>query len=219
MLRRSIFAAPEGEAATGTGTGTTATGTGTQQEGAGQGTGTGQQSGQQGTGTTQTGTAAPPPKAEEISVKWPDGFAADEGMSTKFVSIMKDGKLTGQERTQALANLYVEGVKGIETKHAEQVVQWATEAKEKLGDKFDATLTKAKSIIERVAPPGFREMLTKTGLGNHVDTITMFAKLGELIAEDRLGGKEGGGLVTEKSRDQLLREAFPNSPDMFPAKQ
>lgn len=215
MLRRSIFMAPEGDQNAGTGTGSTGTGTG---DGSGSGQGTSQQAQQtqqkegQGTGTTTTQTSTEKP--EEIKVTWPEGFQADEAMSKSFVSIMQDGKLTGAKRAQALADLYVKGMQGIEARHAEQVVQWAEEAKKSLGDKFSPTLAAAQKLIDRVAPPGFKEMLTKTGLGNHVDTLTMFAKLGELISEDRLTGgtRDGGG---EKTRDEMLREAFPNSPDMW----
>lgn len=156
---------------------------------------------------------------EEIKIKFPDGVVADEALLGKFVPLAKDLKLNS-EGAQKLVDLFAEAQKASETRHMEQITQWAEEAKtdkEIGGEAFDANLAIAKKAMDRLATPGLREVLIKSGLGNHKDVIKVFMQVGKLISEDRL---PGGGATQQAgpTREDMIKEAFPASPQMFQPK-
>lgn len=160
-----------------------------------------------------------PAVPEEIKLKFPDGATVDEALLGKFVPLAKDLGLKS-EGAQKLADLFVEAQKAVETRHMETITQWAEEAKadkEIGGAAFDANLAIAQKAMSRFLTPGLKEVLGKTGLGNHKDVIKLFVNIGKSISEDRLPGS-GATQEAGPSRDDLMREAFPNSPQMFPQK-
>lgn len=74
---------------------------------------------------------------------------------------------------------------------AEQIKAWEAEAradKEFGGDKFDASLTAAQEALDALATPGLRDLLQKSGLGNHPDMFRLFVKLAPLVREPGAGG-------------------------------
>lgn len=157
-----------------------------------------------------------PPAAEEIKVKFPEGVVTDEALLGKFLPIAKELGLKS-DGAQKLVDLFAETQAAAQTRHMEQITQWAEQAKadkEIGGPAFDANLAVAKKALDRLSSPGLKEMLIKTGLGNHPDMIRAFVKVGKLISEDRL---PGGGASQEAgpSREDLIKEAFPASPQML----
>ncbi len=177
--------------------------------------------------TVLTGDPAAPPPAdpakpavpaapEEIKVKFAEGVSFEQSRVEQFTKLAKEIGLKS-EGAQKIADFYSEMVKGAAEEQVAITTKWAEEAKadkEVGGAAFDQNLAVAKKALDRVGSPALKELLARSGLGNHVEVIRLFAKIGKSISEDRLPGADpaAGG---EPSLEQQLHEAYPNSPGMF----
>jgi hypothetical protein len=73
----------------------------------------------------------------------------------------------------------------------EQVKAWEAASradKEFGGDKFDANLTAAQEALDALATPELRDLLQKSGMGNHPEMLRLFVKLAPLVREPGAGG-------------------------------
>lgn len=144
--------------------------------------------------------------AADFSIKVPEGVNLDKSMIDSFTAFAKENKVSSDNAQkffdQFLATQQKAGEaaqKAAVEAHMEQVTKWAEEAKsdpEIGGAKFDANLAAGKKALQRFGNPGLSKMLNETGLGNHKDVISFFAKVGKLISEDKLPGGlagQGGG--------------------------
>lgn len=83
------------------------------------------------------------------------------------------------------------------------------------GDKLQETQRLSKLGLDRVRPAGtkegdaFRTFLNKTGYGNHIEVVKVFADLGKLMAED--GHVQGGGAKPAKDVAATLYDKTPTS--------
>lgn len=169
--------------------------------------------------------AAPTPTATETAASL-DG-KAPPASETKVAPEKYDLKLsstsslnqTALARIEALARangLSQEDAQSLVTKQEAEVKTyvderknaWREEAladKEIGGEKLNENVEIAKRTFERVAPPGLKEELEKTGFGNHPMVVKMMLRIGkELgITGDKLV-QPGNGSATEKSAAQLL---------------
>jgi len=78
------------------------------------------------------------------------------------------------------------------------------------GAKWDETVTQAVTFLDKVRPKGtprgdaFRDILDRTGYGNHIEVISLFADLGRMGAEDTPGvsgvNSDGAQKGTRESR-------------------
>lgn len=153
-------------------------------------------------GKGKEGGSETPPGAPENyeSFSVPEGFTLSEEAMNAFTPVAKELNLP-QEQAQKLVNLYTElrqkEIKDQEDAFVEQLGEWEKGAKEdKLigGDKYDENLAIAVKAIAAFADPEFKDLLNKTGWGNHPAAIRTFYKIGMQIKEDTFfkEGAEGG---------------------------
>lgn len=168
-------------------------------------------------GTVLTDPPAAPPADGEIKLTFPKDFTPDKKLIDAFLPLAKDLGLKS-EGAQKLMDLYVGAQNAQAQQHMETTTKWAEEARadpEIGGANFDANLAVAQRALGRLGTPGLKDLLAKSGLGNHKDVIRLFANIGKLISEDRLPGAkppESGG---DLDRQAQLKAAFPNSPELW----
>ena len=85
---------------------------------------------------------------------------------------------------------------------------YADNAREVLGNKFDATVNQAAAgveVVERTIP-NIREILAENGLGNRVEIIQLFAHVANMASEDNNAGNGQGGstYISEEERAKML---------------
>ena len=130
-----------------------------------------------------------PEKYEDF--KLPEGTEVDTELMGEFQTIAKELNLT-QEQAQKLAEiggkiaLKANGP-GEEAIVAEAKNIWGKETmadKEIGGDKLAENLSVAKKTLDTFGSPALKELLNKSGMGNHPEVIRLFFKIGKQIGED-----------------------------------
>ena len=88
------------------------------------------------------------------------------------------------------------------------VTAYENNAREVLGNKFDATVSQAAAGVEAVEKtiPNIREILAENGLGNRVEVIQLFAHIAGMASEDNNAGNGQGGstYISEEERAKML---------------
>lgn len=139
-----------------------------------------------------------PADVKDYEVKKPDNANVDDNFITKFKEAAhKSGVLPKQ--AQALVNWFNEAnaaaMNDVRTKQAAQVAKELDGLRSEWGQAFDAKVTRARLAIQQYGDDSLKAHLDKTGLGNDVNLIKFFAKVGESFTEDEIkgtGGKFGG---------------------------
>lgn len=155
-------------------------------------------------GTSSDTTAPVVPEQYDFTSAVGDQLDAETAAS--FSTVLKSVKAT-QEQATAIAKYGVEYAQQIAQQavayQQEQAVrqsqEWAEHTRKELGASFDDTLSQcgtAVEYLERVVP-NIREVLNENGLGNRVEVVRIFAKIGQLVSEDRGHNAHGiGGAQT-----------------------
>lgn len=155
------------------------------------------------------GDGEPKEGGEEAPEGAPDAYAdfqLPEGMPVDqdFMELTKaEFKAAGlnQATAQKLVDLVIERDKRVEKAQFSQAEQWAKEfmkqpnAKEEL-----AYAAKAREFVT----PGLREMLKDPRIGNNPEILATFAKIGRMLAEDKMIDRDSRGGASEKSTAELL---------------
>lgn len=168
--------------------------------------------GEQGKDTKDGDKPAGAPEAYE-PFKMPEGYAVDEQLLGEFTPVLKELNLTQEaaqkvmdfapkliERTVAETQAAVLDQVGLKD-HA----TWAASAKadkEFGGEQFAANLATAKKAIDAFGTPELRDVLRKTGLGNHPEFLRAFYRAGKAISEDSFvpGGKNTSAAANPATR-------------------
>jgi hypothetical protein len=152
-------------------------------------------------GTKEGDKPAGAPEAYE-AFKMPEGYALDEQLLGEFTPVLKELNLS-QEAAQKVMDfapkLIEKTVAETQAAVLDQVgladhATWAASAKadkEFGGEQFAANLATAKKAIDAFGTPELRDVLRKTGLGNHPEVLRAFYRAGKAISEDSFvpGGK------------------------------
>lgn len=118
-------------------------------------------------------------------------FKAEEGKEfspdvlQKFEEIARELDLSQEGAQKMLDTIAPQIVKAQEAAHAKIVSDWADQAKadkEIGGEKFAENLAVAKKALETFGTPELREVLDKSGLGNHPELIRAFMRAGQKIS-------------------------------------
>ena len=128
-------------------------------------------------------------------------FAKANGLSQEVAQKAVDhtnAVLVAERARQAEANLESFQTLVLETWPAEIKAD-----KEFGGEHYDATIVECKRAADKFCTPAEREILNKTGWGNHPLLIRMMARVGRVMADDTIitGGQGGGG---EKNAAQIM---------------
>lgn len=132
-----------------------------------------------------------------------------------------DLKLTPDQAKQfatTIANMDNEAMK-VRTERIEQDRQDAEiELKKVWGSQLEYKAKLARDAVETFGGPELAESIEKLGLGNNVQLIKAFAKVGENLLESGLVGETGlgqFGMTPEQARDKI--EQIKRSPDLMRA--
>lgn len=137
----------------------------------------------------------------------PEGMEMDTALVEEISPVLKEVGLS-QENAQKLVNVYAPYVQQqIEAQQAavvsdwnKQVEDWKAETTKELGATFKEDLSIAGKFIDKFGSPELRNVLNKTGLGNHIEIVKAFRNAGKAISEDsfpapghaKIEPKEGG---------------------------
>jgi len=142
-------------------------------------------------GDKQEGEAKAP---DEYEFKAPDDAQLDDAVIDAFSEIAKD-----LDMPQDAAQKMIDKVAPVmQARQAEQIAavreEWAESSKadkEIGGDKLNENLATAKKAMDTFGTPELKELLNKSGLGNHPEIIRAFYRAGKTVSEDTfVGGKQ-----------------------------
>lgn len=153
--------------------------------------------------------------SEEIDFKSivPEGMVYDEKQAKDFATIGKQAGLTNEQMSQLAVygmNYAKETAEAIEAAYIQQVEDWGKQAKEELGNDFDATINTCGKGIEALEKkiPNIRQALNETGAGNRIEVIRAMALVGELVSEDTFRGFGSPASGTKSFYDKTNFDAY-----------
>ena len=144
-----------------------------------------------------------------------DGGEVDQTIADEF-SKMLNGVGATQEQALEIAKFGNQYATNLVTAYENQKQDalnaqykgYADNAREVLGNKFDATVSQAAAGVEAVEKtiPNIREILAENGLGNRVEVIQLFAHIAGMASEDNNAGNGQGGstYISEEERAKML---------------
>lgn len=143
--------------------------------------------GQDTDGQDSEATGAPEAYAE---FTMPEGVSIQPEVLEAFTATAKELNLP-QDGAQKMVDVAVqwqqEQMQAEETAWEEQNEQWQKEVKsdpEVGGAKLESTLANAARARVRFGTEGLNKILDDSGLGNHIEMVRFFAKIGAAISED-----------------------------------
>lgn len=132
--------------------------------------------------------AGKPAETAELDVKFemPEGVELDSAAADEFKAVIRDKSLTDAQRYQKLADLAVKREQARFDSHRAQVEKWADEvAKDKeLGKPENQAL--AVKVVDNFGTPVLKQMLERSGLGNHPELVRFVLKIGRAMSEDTI---------------------------------
>ena len=146
----------------------------------------------------------PPALPDKYELKLPDNSLLDPSTIERISTYAKEKGLSN-EAAQEVLNRENAAVTAYHEAQNQQVTEirnaWVKEAeadKEIGGDKFKENLSLAKRVVDRFGSEAFKTALNETGFGNHPEVIRTFARIGLLMADDKLvtSGQSSGGTKT-----------------------
>lgn len=144
-----------------------------------------------------------------------EGGEVDQTIADEF-SKMLNGVGATQEQALEMAKFGNQYATNLVTAYENQKQEalnaqykgYADNAREVLGNKFDATVSQAAAGVEAVEMtiPNIREILAENGLGNRVEVIQLFAHIAGMASEDNNAGNGQGGstYISEEERAKML---------------
>lgn len=131
------------------------------------------------------------PEDGKYSYDLPEGVEVDEKAADAVSAIFKEAGLT-QKQAGAVSAKYVALVQQHADQQAELIGKtfdgWVEKAKadeEIGGDKWDASVASANSVLSRFGTPELDTVLATSGVGNHPEVIRIFDRIGKAIADDK----------------------------------
>jgi hypothetical protein len=147
--------------------------------------------------------------------KLPEGVTVDSD-SLKAASDLFAASGLDQDQAQKFIDLAVSREQTSARKGLQAFVdlqnKWVSEIKadpEIGGDKLQASIASAAHAIDRLAVPGLREALDLTGAGNNPAIVKAFARIGQMIAEDRFRPGNGAPPASRRSPAEVIYGAQP----------
>ncbi|RZN40403.1 peptidase [Escherichia sp. E2593] len=136
---------------------------------------------------------------DKYDFKTAEGVELDTAALADFEPVARELNLSN-EQAQKLVDAYPKILAGVQQRQTEawqkQTEDWAAEVKadkEIGGDKLTSNLSLAQRALDTFGPPGLKDYLSSTGLGNHPDLVRAFVKIGATMTEDNMvTGKETG---------------------------
>lgn len=135
------------------------------------------------------------PETYDFTSALPEGETLDEAISQKFGEICKGMNLTNEQANQMAAYGFEYGkglIQQMNDMREAQYDEWQEETRKELGADFEKTMNEYGAGLQHLEKtcPGIRKLLSETGVGDRIEIVRAFSKLGRLVSED--GGVGGG---------------------------
>src|SRR5262249_4660726 len=154
--------------------------------------------------------AETPQRPTYSDFKLPEGATVDGEQLEAATTLFADSGLS-QEQAQKFIDLAVSREKVQAEAGLRAFVdlqnKWVSEIKADPdigGGRLGATIASATRAIDRLAIPGLREALDLTGAGNNPAIVKAFARIGQMIAEDRFRPGNGAPPVAPRSPAEVI---------------
>lgn len=137
--------------------------------------------------------APKPPDKYEFKANGADGKPVElDAESIKvFEPVLKEAGVTQDQLTKLLPAFHAELArqdKVISDLYMAQRESWETQAKSDKdfgGNRYQENVQVAQAALARFGSPALKDLLNETGLGNHVEVLKFFEKVGRQISEDK----------------------------------
>lgn len=129
---------------------------------------------------------------EKYELKLPEGSHLKADHLEKIVSYAKERGLSNEDAQKLLEreNSVVAGFVEDQKQQLKQTTDaWMKEVesdKEIGGTNYKQNVAYANEVVKKFASPQFIKTLNETGLGNHPELVRVFARIGKLMANDKL---------------------------------
>lgn len=141
---------------------------------------------------------------EKYEFKAPEGREFDAEVINVFSEVAKELNLP-QKAAQQMLDRVAPIIEARQVQQIEALRQEWTQTsmadKEFGGEKLKENLSVAKKALDQFGNPQLRELLEKSGLGNHPEVIRFMFKAGKAISEDRYVGPSQGAGVKGQPKD------------------
>lgn len=145
---------------------------------------------------------------EQYEFVAPEGHKFDDEVLAKYSEVAKELDLS-QEKAQKMLDTLAPVVNARQMAQVEEFYsdiggmpdKWADAAKadkEFGGDKLPENMAFVKKAMDTFGTPELRNLLNKTGIGNHPELVRAFYRAGKAISEDSF---VGGGASTGNAKD------------------
>lgn len=156
-----------------------------------------------------------PSRPTYTDFKLPEGLVIDPEAMKVAGDMFADAGLS-QEQAQKFIDLAVSREQAAAQRSVQAFVdmqnKWVREVKDDPeigGDKLAATLASGARAIDRLGIPGLKEALDYTGAGNNPAIVKAFARIGQMMAEDRLVPANGGPPNAPRSPAEVIYGGAP----------
>lgn len=154
----------------------------------------------------------PPP--ESYSFTNPQGLEKDDPLIAEVSSLAKAAGLSAAQAQKLLDAQFAADTKLSAKYDEEQKAAYASTVsqlkadKEFGGEKYDDSITKARSALTRFLTKEDIAQLNKEGLGNNPVLVRAFARIGRAIGEDSFATKATSASAAPKTNHERLVEMF-----------
>jgi hypothetical protein len=153
-----------------------------------------------GEGNKGADTKPPAGAPEKYEFKAPEGQSFDAGVLSTFEAAAREANLP-QEAAQGLLDKLAPALAEKQQRLVQEArTQWVADAKadkELGGTNFDANLAGANKVLQQFGTPELKDLLDRSGLGDHPELLRWAFRVSKAISEDTFvsgnGGKPGGG--------------------------
>lgn len=143
-----------------------------------------------------------PESPDKYEFKLPEGVTLDENLAKGFKEVAHKTGLSPRQVQKIVewdAAQKMEQAKAMEAEHHNQLKGALDAYKQEVGgeEKFKATVDKAKVAVRTLADDGFKKFLRDSGIGSRPEAIAFFAKLADMMGEDKIRDGTGVPLSNE----------------------
>ncbi len=150
-----------------------------------------------------------PESADKYEFKLPEGVTLDESMAKSVKEVAFKAGLNPKQLQSLVewdAQNKIEQAKAAGTAHQTELRGLLDAYKQTLGgdEKFNATVDKARTAVRALAPDEFKAFLRDSGVGSRPEAIAFFAKLADMMGEDKI--RDGTGVPFKNEDPHALQK-------------
>lgn len=138
-----------------------------------------------------------PESPDKYELKLPEGITMDDNLAKGFKEVAHKTGLSPRQVQKIVewdAQQKIEQAKAMEASQTNELRGALDAYKQEVGgeERFKATVDKAKSAVRTLADDGFKKFLRDSGVGSRPEAIAFFAKLADMMGEDKI--RDGTGV-------------------------